>query len=401
MKNCALLFLIVSLLLGLTVTADAQLPPQSTGPFLVTNFDGDNITVYDSLGNYTHSFTAPGLNGPRGIVFAPNDRIYVASQLTDEVFIFNRDESFITKFTDAQLGGPTGMAVSSSGLLYVCSFNNDQVVVFDLDGTILRMFTGGGLDGPNCVALDGAGNFYVSSSLTSRVMKFDAGENFVASFTGGGLSSPMGIARDADEVLYVAGGGSHNLVKFDTAGVYLGTITHPDLTGPQGVAFDDRGHLFSSSFYQNQVVQFDAGGNYVQTITTGNLQIPRSIAFEPIAVATSVKEHPFESDFKLYQNYPNPFNPITKIQFSIPRSSIVTLKVFDVLGKEITTLLVDEQHPPGIHTSWWRADGVASGVYFYSLVADANPSKDAGDGPSHSRELGQRFVETRKLLLLK
>jgi len=85
--------------------------------------------------------------------------------------------------------------------------------------------------------------------------------------------------------------------------------------------------------------------------------------------------------FRLEQNYPNPFNPTTKIQFSIVNSQFAILKVFDVLGREVTTL-VNEQLQPGSYETTFDASGLASGVYLYRL--------QAGD-----------FVQTKKILLLR
>ena len=82
--------------------------------------------------------------GP-GAIVVNGEKIYVASQLTHEVFVFDGAEQYLAKFGHAQLTGPTGMGVSAAGLLYVSSFNNDQVVVFDLDGNYQRVVTGGGL----------------------------------------------------------------------------------------------------------------------------------------------------------------------------------------------------------------------------------------------------------------
>jgi hypothetical protein len=77
-------------------------------------------------------------------------------------------------------------------------------------------------------------------------------------------------------------------------------------------------------------------------------------------------------NYSLSQNYPNPFNPITKIQYSIPQSSRVVIKVFDILGSEIETL-VNEEKPAGIYELNWNAvsaaGGLPSGVYFYQLRA--------------------------------
>jgi hypothetical protein len=90
---------------------------------------------------------------------------------------------------------------------------------------------------------------------------------------------------------------------------------------------------------------------------------------------------PVPTALKLAQNYPNPFNPSTRIAFSIPQSDRVTLKVFDVLGNEVSTL-VDREMAAGIHSETWDAKNNPSGVYFYRLTAGS-------------------FSETKRLVLMK
>jgi photosystem II stability/assembly factor-like uncharacterized protein len=85
--------------------------------------------------------------------------------------------------------------------------------------------------------------------------------------------------------------------------------------------------------------------------------------------------------FNLEQNYPNPFNPATTISFSVPSKSLVSLKVFDALGREVSTLLADELSA-GTYARQWHAGALPSGVYFYRLLAGS-------------------FTETKRLLLLK
>ena len=77
--------------------------------------------------------------------------------------------------------------------------------------------------------------------------------------------------------------------------------------------------------------------------------------------------------FSLDQNYPNPFNPATIISFSLPSKSFVSLRVFDALGREVSTL-VSEELSGGTYTRQWNAAALPSGVYFYRLVANAIPS---------------------------
>ncbi|MFO7525429.1 MAG: T9SS type A sorting domain-containing protein, partial [Ignavibacteriaceae bacterium] len=73
-------------------------------------------------------------------------------------------------------------------------------------------------------------------------------------------------------------------------------------------------------------------------------------------------------EFELYQNYPNPFNPSTRLKYAVGSQEFVSLKIFDILGNELATL-VSETQPPGIYEMTWDADHIPSGIYFYQLRA--------------------------------
>lgn len=74
--------------------------------------------------------------------------------------------------------------------------------------------------------------------------------------------------------------------------------------------------------------------------------------------------------YRLEQNYPNPFNPSTNIEFSLPRSSKVSLVVYDLLGRQVATLINGEVRGAGKHAAAFSSTGLATGVYFYRLTAD-------------------------------
>jgi hypothetical protein len=96
----------------------------------------------------------------------------------------------------------------------------------------------------------------------------------------------------------------------------------------------------------------------------------------------SAQENELVPEFiRLFQNYPNPFNPSTRIEYQLPRKEFVTLKVYDVLGREVA-VLVNEVQSPGTHSVEFSATGLASGVYFYRLESGG-------------------FVETKRLVLLR
>ena len=99
----------------------------------------------------------------------------------------------------------------------------------------------------------------------------------------------------------------------------------------------------------------------------------------PVGVEEDLSVYPTE--YALSQNYPNPFNPSTKIKYSVPKLSFVTIKIYDVLGSEVATL-VNEEKPVGTYELNWNAANLPSGVYFYQLKAGF-------------------FVETKKMILLK
>ena len=70
----------------------------------------------------------------------------------------------------------------------------------------------------------------------------------------------------------------------------------------------------------------------------------------------------------MYENFPNPFNPTTLIRYDIPANSFVKLVVYDITGKEVTTL-VNETMPAGKYEAVWNGQKFASGVYFYRITA--------------------------------
>ncbi len=74
-------------------------------------------------------------------------------------------------------------------------------------------------------------------------------------------------------------------------------------------------------------------------------------------------------NYELKQNYPNPFNPVTKINFSVPKSAFVKISVYDVLGRQVS-VLVNKQLTSGVYSTEWNASSFPSGVYFYTLNAD-------------------------------
>jgi hypothetical protein len=104
------------------------------------------------------------------------------------------------------------------------------------------------------------------------------------------------------------------------------------------------------------------------------------ISFPPVSISESSSDN-LPDEIHLFQNYPNPFNPTTTIKFDLPKSSEVSLKIFNILGEEIATL-VSDRLSAGSYSYEWDGNNLASGVYLYRLQAG-------------------EYVETRKMVLMR
>jgi hypothetical protein len=155
--------------------------------------------------------------------------------------------------------------------------------------------------------------------------------------------------------LYVAGEGGRIYYTTDS-----GTNWYLQYTA-------DSHDLYTIAFYDS--THGFAMGNSGTILTTTSGGTVTNVQSGPIT---------FPSAFKLHQNYPNPFNPTTRIEFELPYRANVTLRAYNVLGQLVATLL-DEVQEPGVKFVDWNVaqNGLASGIYFYSVKIDGGEGKNA------------------------
>jgi hypothetical protein len=155
-------------------------------------------------------------------------------------------------------------------------------------------------------------------------------------------------------------------------------------------------HYWSEEYLQQFIdylaAQNDSGKTYHITRLNGSqYEILESDQPQPVEVITLIRS-PYSTTglrknddmiygFKLEQNFPNPFNPTTKIEYSLPKQSIVSIKIYNMLGQEVRTLMNTEK-TAGYYEIEFNAAYLPSGVYFYRLKAG-------------------NFIETKQMLLLK
>ena len=191
----------------------------------------------------------------------------------------------------------------------------------------------------------------------------------------------------------------------DDWSVSLTAIYHTTLTNNEGwgqyaaspdipLVFPDATSFDWTQFYVDVTVPDPPSGETAKSISVRLHPLGRfsgTVYMDVLEIkktgVTGVEDAKFlPADYNLFQNYPNPFNPTTIISYSIPNVSYVSLKIYDILGREVKTLINSEQNI-GIHNVQWNGDNnygskVSSGIYLYKL--------EAGN-----------FTKTKKLVLLK
>lgn len=236
------------------------------------------------------------------------------------------------------------------------------------------------MDQLRSMVVDSVGNIFVTGNSTESghgydftTIKYDSDGDTIwkASYHNGPNDIAFDISRDNSGNIYVTGESDGNgsaedyvTVKYDSSGNQLWVMRY-DYSGqfgdyPYAVDVDNYGNVYVSGESNRDIL----------TIKYSQLTGVNPILFET------------QLGFKLDQNYPNPFNPKTVISYQLPVSSKVKLKIYDVLGNEIETLVDDKQNL-GRYSVAFDGSDYPSGVYFYRL------------------EINENVIDTKRMILLK
>ena len=259
-----------------------------------------------------------------------------------------------------------------------------------------------------CLAANGT-TLFAGTSGGGVFRTTDAGSNWTAVNNGLEYNVVFSLSASGTNLfagtmstVYVSADNGANWTK-SKSGMNVGTLircvtTSPKATGGVNVfAGSQGGGIYYSGdlgqkwsdvftgFTDTDVYSFAVLGGTLFAASGGVWKRPLA----EMTTSTEVCSSEMPGIFDLSQNYPNPFNPATEITFSLSAKVRATLRIYDMLGREIATLLDDEKSP-GKYTVKWDAGKNSSGVYFYRLIAG-----DASTGSARG------FVQTRKLMLLK
>jgi uncharacterized delta-60 repeat protein len=271
------------------------------------------------------------------------------------------------------------VAVDASGNVYITGTSAANATT-DLEDIVTIKYNSGGAqqwihrynasgyDIGNAIAVNANGNVFVggasNGSMTTIKYTLSGDTAWIKKYPGTGQSQVYSIAVDGSDNVYVAGrsadaSGIYDFVtiKYNAAG---DTVWTKKYNGPANAADEAR------------AIQVDAQGNvYVSGNSTGSGTNGDFYTVKYSQPTTDVEVHfnTIPSEFQLFQNFPNPFNPTTEIRFQISEMGLVALKIYDLLGKEVVTL-VNEVKDAGNYSATFHAKNLASGIYFSRLTSN-------------------------------
>ncbi len=380
----------IALALVVWLGADSIVVAQSSGPYMfVSSSQGHSIQRFDAqTGAFVDNFVPPGsggLNSPQEIIFGPDGHVYITGFGNPRIKKYDRDSGqYLGDFTqNYTLRQPTKTIFHTDSLIYVSQWaGNEKVVRFRQDnGDFVDEFTSTGVVNGMGQAWDTEGNVYVVSWGTDgsngNVQKFDATGAFQEIFipTGrGGLSGPVNIWREGGE-FFVVDWSIGRVLRFDSVtGAFNGTFIS-GLVRTEGFTFADDGSIFLCDWQLNRVNRYDSTGSFLGVFASVGMSRPNDVIFGPPPLPTSVAglHGIVPENVALHQNFPNPFNPETSISYTLPGRSQVLLRIYNVRGELVRTLVDSDQTAGAKSVVWDGHDDLgqpsASGVYLYEIEA--------------------------------
>ncbi len=314
----------------------------SQGNLFQSNIAGNKLSKITPGGTVT-TFATTGIISPVGVAVAESDTIYVANCGGNSIAKVSPDGNSSVWVTSSLLQCPNGLTIDDDGNLYTCNFNNGNIIKITPGKQVSILAT---LPGGRCGHLTYfEGVLYAVARCAFKIYK---------------------VTLNGDTTLIAGSGGRGN----DDGKGNVATFNHPN--GIRAKRVGDNIFL-----YVNDATSLS--GNC--TTVPLNPVVIRKITIPDSVVNVIENEVSVPEDFKLYQNYPNPFNPTTIIKYSIPQSSNVALKIYDVLGRVLVDL-VNEVEPEGSYEVEFDGKDLANGTYFYQLITG-------------------NTIETKKMVLLK
>jgi len=331
-------------------------PGRPSSAYLTVKYDQSGVEQWA----VTHD--TPNGNGPTSIAVDDSNNVIVAGTTDVVKYDQNGNEQWVYP------GPATAVVVDHSGSVFLTDEAGPTTMLRETGSIVWSTNFGG-----NAIVLDPQGGAFVRNYAGGIGKINNAGVKVWGFETGESYGSDLAV--DTDGNVYTAGlhfgsgFSQYQIRSYTSSGVKRWTKS---LDGNGATAW----YQFPLALSKDgESIHLGANESF------GASSVLKTIKYRQVATSIRAIGGDVPNEYSLGQNYPNPFNPSTTIEFSIPSTDLVTLKIYNLLGEEIATL-VNEQKAPGAYRVEWNAGGLASGLYFYTLRANT-------------------FAQTRKLMLIK
>ncbi len=328
----------------------------------------NSIPEFDRTGNYIGQFITTGsggLNSPFDIIFRTSD-VLVTGSSSNAVHRYDLNGTYLNNFITGQ-SFPQQLTEMSDGNIAVANFSTGGGIrVYDNSGTLVQNLTG--VTGNRGVYQLGNGNFLTTNGSGVHEVNGTTGVlvRTIVSGVSGHYISPFDPSVIPVELTSFTSSVVDGLVQLNwqtatetnNAGfeiqrsseksnwTEIGFVTGNGTTAEiQNYSYTDQIPINAVNYYRLKQIDYDGSYEYSKVIE----------------VDISTPQY-----FTLEQNYPNPFNPATIINYNLPANGFVTLKIYDLLGNLVTSLINEEQSA-GRYSVSFDATGLASGFYFYTI----------------------------------
>ncbi len=326
----------------------------------------------------------------------------------EDIVLDNKGNIFITGYSKSW-GSPINTYAGGISDIFVAKLNNSGILQWNTfmgsssENNYEERGLGIDLDKNCSIYITGYSDANWGSTIRDYSGSWDA---FTAKLDSNGVlrwNTFLGSGdSDVSESIAVDGSGNIYIVGYSNANWDLPVKPHKGITNAFSTKLNSSGviqwHTFigdttwSSRSFGRSIAVDNSGNIYIAgeshqswgspvTEYSGGISDAFAVKFNYNNITGLQTGMDLPEGYKLFQNYPNPFNPITKISYSISHSNFVSLKIYDIVGKEIKTL-VSEVQDANTYSVNFDADKLSSGIYFYKL------------------QVGNNFVETKKMLLI-
>ena len=353
------------------------------------------------------SFSLSQYNSPESVTYDTVSSRYFISNTSSSKIVQRDRNGVVTDFVT--VGGSIHGVTVHANRVYVC--NGTRVRGYDLTSGIevMNVLISGSAF-LNDLAADANGILYISDFNSKRIYKLNTNTQEYWIYVASTTNTPNGVYVDAqrNRLLLCCWGSNAPVRAVNFSDSTISTLITTPYSNCDGISLDRNNNVYISTWGIQSVVKYDINFTAPAVVIASGLSNPADIyvnrktdtlaipnagnstvVFSLLNVTSSVKidEGKIPGSFTLQQNYPNPFNPVTNLEFGISDLGFVSLKVYDLLGKEVA-VLVNEKLSPGRYKTEFNANNFPSGVYFYKIETISQ----SGAGS---------FIQTKSMILLK